>query len=142
MAKNEIFTLLSLVMLIMVSACVSPTVEKNIDNNTAANFTINATSPIFQFNPPLVLPLAYVGEEYLFSFCVPTPATNTTACGPMPETTDPKGGYPPYHFQVENSFPPFGIHLLKDGHLTGVPEPSDGGKTYTFTVCAVDLPHP
>jgi len=95
----------------------------------------------FQFNPPAVLPEATAGKSYLFSFCQPMPQTRTSPCGPMPPTSDPKGGSPPYHFQygTMGGFPPFGLTLGKDGHLDGTPEKATAGKTYRFTVCAVDL---
>jgi hypothetical protein len=97
--------------------------------------------------PPTPAPLRFraaappqwvVGQLQEHSFCSPTPATATSACGPFPRTTDPSGGSPPYHFQLGSGagFPPIGVSLGKDGLLTGTPR-SPG--TYTFEVCAVDL---
>lgn len=95
------------------------------------------------FTAPARLPDATVGVEYEYSFCQPRPATRTTACGPFPATTNPTGGQPPYHFQLGSGvgFPPIGCSLLKDGHLycERGPTPGTEGRTYTFSVCAVDL---
>ena len=101
----------------------------------------------FQFNAPLTLPPAESDKPYLpngqpFSFCDPPTVSFTTQC-PPPGTTErnPSGGSPPYHFQYGTlgGFPPFGMALGKDGQLTGTPRPGTGGRTYRFTVCAVDL---
>ncbi len=102
---------------------------------------VRTGTPPFEFNPSATLPPAEAGKDYLpeFSFCLPAPATHTTACGPFPPTSRPSGGAPPYHFQVESGFPPFGMYVLKDGQLYGKPDPATAGKTYEFTVCAVDL---
>jgi hypothetical protein len=83
-------------------------------------------------------PSALAGQRYQHSFCSPTPATPTSACGPFPQTTNPTGGSPPYHFQLGSGvgFPPIGISLGKDGLLTGTPSAPG---TYRFEVCAVDL---
>jgi len=85
-----------------------------------------------------VPPQATVGRPDQYSFCGPTPSTATSARGPFPQTTDPTGGSPPYHFQLGSGvgFPPIGMSIGKDGLLTGTPA-SPG--TYTFEVCAVDL---
>lgn len=100
--------------------------------------------------PPAPAPLVFIGStpaqaaagiRYEHSFCVPTPATATSPCGPWPPTSDPSGGQPPYHFQLDSGvgFPPIGVSLSKDGVLTGTPAEETGGRTYTFSVCAVDL---
>ncbi len=83
-------------------------------------------------------PVAVAGQRFTHSFCDPAPATATSACGPFPQTTQPTGGSPPYHFQLGSGvgFPPIGVSLGKDGILTGTP--STPG-TYVFEVCAVDL---
>jgi hypothetical protein len=99
--------------------------------------------------PPTAAPLRFVagqppvlvaGRKYdvAYSFCSPTPSSATSACGPFPQTTNPTGGSPPYHFQLGSGvgFPPIGMSVGKDGLLTGTPA-SPG--TYTFSVCAVDL---
>jgi hypothetical protein len=112
----------------------------NIEKTYPEQFIKRATGePLFEFNPPDKLPDATAGEHYEFSFCQPQPSTNTTACGPFPETTDPTGGQPPYHFTVQNGFPPFGIHCGKDGICSGVPHNATAGRTSTFDICAVDL---
>jgi hypothetical protein len=80
-------------------------------------------------------------DKVLYSFCVPKPEHKTSPCGPMPVTTNPTGGNPPYHFTLGamGGFPPMGVSLLKDGHLVGQPAPPTAGKTFKFTVCATDL---
>ncbi|GEM_PF-3522158 len=67
---------------------------------------------------PANLPAAEVGKPYQYSF------------------NNPTGGQPPYHFQVEGGFPPFGIILDLNGILSGTPT-AEGRRT--FSVCAVDL---
>jgi hypothetical protein len=109
-----------------------------------ANKTVTATfvkapsgSPLV-FTAPATLPDATVGVYYSYSFCVPEPAGPLYPCGPMPPTTNPTGGSPPYHFQLDSGvgFPPMGLSLSKDGPLTGTPTTPG---TSTFRVCAVDL---
>jgi hypothetical protein len=98
--------------------------------------------------PPVAAPLRFVagapprgtaGQRYVdYSFCAPKPATPTSACGPFPQTSNPSGGSPPYHFQLGSGvgFPPIGMSVSKDGILSGTPAAVG---TYTFSVCAVDL---
>lgn len=109
--------------------------------------TVTTGTPPFQFNAPTALPQAEAGKPYLpngqpFSFCDPPTTGFTTQC-PPPGTNarNPSGGSPPYHFQhgTLGGFPPFGMYLGKDGQLTGTPHSATAGKTYRFTVCAVDL---
>ncbi|MBI4219649.1 MAG: hypothetical protein HY682_05845 [Chloroflexi bacterium] len=100
-----------------------------------------------QFIATTTAPQAEAGRPYQpngqpFSFCDPPTTGPTTQC-PPPGTTarNPSGGSPPYHFQLGTAggFPPIGLSLGKDGQLTGTPDLATGGKTYRFTVCAVDL---
>lgn len=103
--------------------------------------TAPPAGPVVIFEPPALLPPAVAGAAYLFSFCVPAPASNTSPCGPFPQTTDPRGGQPPYHFQLDSGsgFPPIGTSVGKDGLLTGTPAPETAGLSYPFRVCAIDL---
>ncbi len=111
----------------------------------AMNVTTGTTP--FQFNVPQTLPPADAGKLYLpdgqpYSFCDPPTTGFTTQCPPPGSTArNPNGGIAPYHFQYGTlgGFPPFGMSLGKDGQLTGTPKAASAGKTYTFTVCAVDL---
>jgi hypothetical protein len=82
------------------------------------------------------LPSATTGNVYRYSFCMPSPATVTSLCGPG--TSNPSGGNPPYHFELGAGvgFPPMGISLNLNGLLTG--KPASTG-TSRFQVCAVDL---
>ena len=116
-------------------AC-SVTMDGN--KTVTANFTSAPPAGPLVFTVPATLPPATVGVPYKYSFCVPEPATPTSACGPMPPTTNPTGGSPPYHFQLGSGvgFPPMGISLGKDGQLTGTPTAAG---TSTFQVCAIDL---
>jgi len=116
-------------------AC-SVTMDGN--KTVTANFTSAPPAGPLVFTAPATLPPATVGVPYKYSFCVPEPATPTSACGPMPPATNPTGGSPPYHFQLGSGvgFPPMGISLGKDGQLTGTPTAAG---TSTFQVCAIDL---
>jgi hypothetical protein len=81
----------------------------------------------------------YTGTSPLFSFCTPTPTSNTSPCPPAGSSPgNPSGGNPPYHFQLDSGsgFPPIGMFLGKDGLLTGTPAAAG---TSNFRVCAVDL---
>ena len=90
------------------------------------------------FGAPTALEDATVGVPYFFSFCAPTPI-GSSLCGALPGTTNPVGGNPPYHFQLDSGvgFPPFGISLNSNGTLSGTP--SIQGPPRPFSVCAVDL---
>ncbi|MDP3062611.1 MAG: hypothetical protein Q8O40_05300, partial [Chloroflexota bacterium] len=109
--------------------------------------TVATGTPKFQFTALATLPAADPGKPYQpngqpFSFCDPPTIGFTTQCPPPGSTErNPSGGSPPYHFQYGTlgGFPPFGLSLGKDGQLTGTPHPSTVGKTYRFTVCAIDL---
>ena len=109
--------------------------------------TLTTGTPKFQFTAPPVLTPADAGKPYLpngqpFSFCDPPTVNFTMPCPPPGSAArNPTGGSPPYHFQygTMGGFPPFGMALGKDGQLTGTPHPATAGKTYRFTVCAVDL---
>lgn len=100
----------------------------------------NHTPGPFQFRPLQVLPEAEVGKEYTYWFCSPNPVAPAYFCG-INASRDPVGGHPPYHFQygTAGGFPPFGLYLQSNGSLTGKPDKATAGKTYKFTVCAVDL---
>ncbi len=98
--------------------------------------------PPLQFAVPALPPLA-VGEEYPdgVAFCLPPPPCCTAPCGPIPPTTNPTGGIPPYHFQLGSGsgFPPCCIIIDKDGRPKGKIANSTKPGNYTFIVCAVDL---
>ncbi|MCX6799474.1 MAG: putative Ig domain-containing protein, partial [Candidatus Diapherotrites archaeon] len=81
---------------------------------------------------------ATVGQEYNYSFCEPTLDNTSDLCDGITQTTNPTGGEPPYHFQLDSGsgFPPMGISLNLNGMLTGTPT-AEGESD--FTVCAVDL---
>jgi len=112
-----------------------------------AAMSVTSGTPKFQFTAPATLPAADAGKPYLpngqpFSFCDPPTVGFTTQCPPPGSSArNPSGGSPPYHFQygTMGGFPPFGMALGKDGQLTGTPNAATAGKTYRFTVCAVDL---
>jgi hypothetical protein len=112
-----------------------------MDANKAVTATFGTAPPPggpLVFTAPATLPPATVGVPYTYNFCTPAPATPTSACGPMPPTTNPTGGNPPYHFQLGSGvgFPPMHLSLGKDGQLTGTPTAPG---TSTFQVCAIDL---
>ena len=77
-----------------------------------------------------------VGESFEFSFCTPPTTRTSDLC--TASATDPSGGQPPYHFQLESGvgFPPFGIMLYPNGLMKGTLR-AEG--TRAFSVCAVDL---
>ncbi|MDO8636019.1 MAG: hypothetical protein Q7R34_07210, partial [Dehalococcoidia bacterium] len=91
-------------------------------------------TPAFQFNPPQALPSAVAGKPYSFSFCQPAPANSTSGCGFAIETTSPSGGNPPYNFQVQKGFPPFGIRCGRDGRCEGTPPILAVDRASVFTV--------
>jgi hypothetical protein len=88
------------------------------------------------------LPPANTGQNYTYSLCQgvnQAMPTNQECGGPFHPSNAVHGGNPPYHFQLDSGtgFPPFGIHLDKDGNLTG--KLSKGAQGSSFRVCAVDL---
>jgi hypothetical protein len=95
--------------------------------------TVTVNVPGVTFNPPGQLPNGKVGQGYRYSFCDPDPGSGLCNGG-----TSPRGGAPPYHFQLESGvgFPPIGIVLGASGVLTGTPSVAG---TSTFRVVAVDL---
>jgi len=96
--------------------------------------TAPGTSSSLSFNSGAP-PAATVGVPYpLYSFCTPTPTSITALCN----GTNPSGGQPPYHFQLDTlgGFPPLGMFLNLNGLLTGTPTVAG---TSNFRVCAVDL---
>lgn len=76
-------------------------------------------------------------DEYVScSFCQPSLKSTSDLCDSS--ATNPTGGQPPYHFQLDSGsgFPPMGMSLNLNGILAGTP--TQRGK-YNFKVCAVDL---
>jgi hypothetical protein len=69
--------------------------------------------------------------------------SSTDLCGgPFAMGGNPKGGLPPYHFQLDTAggFPPIGLILGLNGILSGTPaNGTDRPSPYAFRVCAVDL---
>ncbi|MBI1973929.1 hypothetical protein HYS54_03875 [Candidatus Micrarchaeota archaeon] len=88
------------------------------------------------FNAPAQLPDAYVDVAYSYSFCQPPLTSASQLCDK--DATNPVGGHPPYHFQLDSGvgFQPFGLSLNQNGLLAGAPT-IEGSRT--FRVCAVDL---
>lgn len=77
-----------------------------------------------------------------YSLCLgtaPAMPNNQECGGDFHPSTTVQGGKGPYHFQLDSGwgFPPFGIHLDKDGNLRG--KLAKGARAATFRVCAVDL---
>jgi len=109
-----------------------------INNISPPKIVISQQSIIF--STPDTLSVT-AGEEFKYSFCNPEPTSQTSPCGPMPETTNPTGGNPPYHFQLGSGtgFPPFGLSLGKDGILRGTVDSRATPGSYQIEVCAVDL---
>jgi len=80
-----------------------------------------------------------VGQAYgPYCFCSPTPDLPNGLCG-SPKQSNPVGGNPPYHFQLDSGvgFPPLGLSLSLNGCLTGSPIAAVTGQN--FRVCAIDL---
>jgi len=77
-----------------------------------------------------------VGQAFLHSFCKPELSGNATLC--LGTATNPTGGQPPYHFQLDTGigFPPIGLSLGLNGILNGTPSITG---TSVFSVCAVDV---
>ena len=102
----------------------------------------DSTSPSsIEFNAPITLEPATIGEPYAFSFCQQEPPVDDPSdlCGgSFDQSINPAGGQRPYHFTLGTlgGFPPFGMLLNLNGLLTGIPT-AEG--TTVFTVCAVDL---
>lgn len=88
------------------------------------------------------LPAAEENGRYSYSLCLgtaPAMPANQECGGSFHPSTTIQGGRGPYHFQLDSGsgFPPMGVHLDKDGNLTGtLPK---GARASTFRVCAVDL---
>ncbi len=129
-----------------------PIKEPNLPVNQQQNQQVqqgNNFVPLGQrnFNLPLqfigaanLLP-AEAGSKYDFWFCNPPPASPAFFCG-VNATRDPIGGHPPYHFQygMLGGFPPFGLILNTNGHLSGTLDPRVARPNpYEFTVCVYDL---
>lgn len=96
-----------------------------------------ANEPVnFEIVEPLLS--ATVGQEYNYSFCKPDLNKTSDLCGGVNAATNPTGGKPPYHFQLDSGsgFPPMGLSLNLNGMLTGTPTIAD---ERSFSVCAVDL---
>jgi NHL repeat len=93
--------------------------------------------PVLEFTAPVPFADATVGETYDEDLCEPAPGA---LCGAPAPSTNPSGGNPPpYTFTTQNGFLPLGILLDNfNGHLSGVPDPTDAGKTSTFDICAKD----
>jgi len=89
----------------------------------------------FYFSGPGYTLTGQVGEKFEHSFCYPDLYNVSDLCGTA-NTTVPSGGHPPYHFQLESGFPPFGLTLNLNGILNGTPT-AEGVRD--FKVCAVDL---
>lgn len=97
-----------------------------------------STVPL-QFTAPAVLPPATVGRPYEYSFCQGA-RKNEPCGGNLNPATNPTGGSPPYHFQLDSGvgFPPFGLVLDVNGLLSGIPT-AVTQPARQFRVCAVDL---
>ncbi len=96
-------------------------------------------APALKFTAPTRLTDAMVGMNYSYDFCTPAPGSGQLCGSPFSPSTNPSGGNPPYTFSTKG-FPPPGIALdFQTGHLGGVPDSTDAGRTYKFTVCATDL---
>ena len=113
--KFKIF-FLSIILIFVLSACT----QKSI------NFTGKAQ-----------LPDGTVSKEYSYSFCKPDLKKINDLCGGIIKTTNPTGGQPPYHFELDSGsgFPPLGIILNTNGLLSG--KAAKKGE-YKFRVCVVD----
>ncbi len=98
------------------------------------DFPKTPTEKIYFYGPGYTL-TGQVGEKFEHSFCYPALHNVSDLCGTA-NTTVPSGGHPPYHFQLESGFPPFGLTLNLNGILNGTPT-AEG--TRDFKVCAVDL---
>jgi hypothetical protein len=102
----------------------------------------SSTSPSsIEFNAPITLAPATMGEPYTYSFCQQEPAVDDPSdlCGePFDQSINPAGGESPYSFTLGTlgGFPPFGMLLNQNGLLTGIPT-AEG--TRVFTVCAADV---
>jgi hypothetical protein len=103
--------------------------------NLTATATFAPKKTALEFDAATKLDDAPLGAEYAYSFCQPA-ITKKDPCDAS--ATNPKGGSPPYHFELETAggFPPFGLTLNQNGMLTG--KPTAAGER-TFSVCAVDL---
>ena len=91
------------------------------------------------FTPPQI-PAASDTTDYSYSLCLgtaPAMPKNQECGGSFHPSTTVQGGHGPYHFETEFGFPPIGIHLDKDGNLTG--RIAKGARGSTFRVCATDL---
>lgn len=87
--------------------------------------------------PPQTVPT--VGQPFFMSFCDPPTTTPNEICGHLThETTNPTGGTPPYHFEIDRmgGFLPFGLTLHPNGLVTGVPKVRG---SRDVRVCAVDM---
>ena len=106
--------------------------------------TPSPSSPPLVFSP-VTLPSGVEGRPYQASFCDPATVDSGDQCPPFGTTgRNPTGGRPPYRFELGSGggFPPLGLSLSLNGRLTGTPSPgtgAPGGRTYTFTICAVDM---
>jgi hypothetical protein len=96
-------------------------------------------SPVKFEQPELPATGPVVGQPFALSLCDP-PVTNANdLCGNLTGgTSNPIGGSPPYHFQLDTGggFLPFGLTLHPNGLITGTPSAAG---TRNFRVCAVDL---
>jgi len=110
----------------------------SIDKASPPKLIFNPSS--YTFTAPESLDVT-IGELYTYSFCDPEPSSPTSPCGPLPETTNPTGGQPSYHFQLGagTGFPPFGLTLGKDGILHGTVDSAVTPGSYPIEVCVTDL---
>jgi len=95
------------------------------------------TQKSITFTGKAQLPDGTVNKEYSYSFCKPDLKKINDLCGGIVKTTNPAGGQPPYHFELDSGsgFPPLGIILNTNGVLSG--KAAKKGE-YKFRVCVVD----
>lgn len=103
--------------------------------NLTATATFGPKKTALKFDATNKLADAPLGGEYSYSFCEPA-ISKKDPCDAS--ATNPRGGTPPYHFELESGvgFPPLGLTLNQNGMLTGKPTAAGERK---FSVCAVDL---
>jgi hypothetical protein len=99
--------------------------------------TATPTSTAFQFTVPSVLPPAFIGLPYSYSFCAPVPPDGICGSDADPPTTNPTGGLGQYVFSMSGD-EPGGMSLDSISGLLSGTAPGDNFSPYTFSVCATD----
>lgn len=145
---------------ILLVGCATKSANQVVDNSAISNDLVEDHAVVnnvgvqpdkivspgtVEFSVPSELPIAYVGQQYTYSFCNPQPTgepgtfTDTKVCGLNATSLNPKGGTPPYGVHIQSATDWFvsGLYVGSSGILNFTPQVGDEGE-YTLEVCVSD----